>query len=586
MVNGLFGGPGNWDVIAEQLRQHLDPQQTLLHASTANSWFATHDGIDTCGCRLADEVRGLVAAQPSLTRVSIVAHSMGGLMARWGYAIGQLYNPASHTICGLQPAHFVTLATPHCGCDADGVAQVPFIGWTNELPLLGQQLFRFLQGISGPTAALLFRRTGQQFFMLDGKQQQQQQQLSAGSMTDVNSSNGISSSGSSSSDLPVLLQLTQDCPDRGLFFYSALAAFQTRTCYANTGADHLVGHANSSLRSLGQLPPLPPAAANAKGVVLDDPLTAAFFPQRWQHLQQQQQHNSAPPTAASGAAAGSAVAGGGVPAVCELLAQPYQPSRTWPTPPPQACSSSPAAGPAESPAGSSPRQAMAGLAADSADELMQLEAAPVGLGSAGSGGSSVKGGAEAAATTAAAEADLASGLSGAGTAAAASSESAAEAVAADVASLAAGGASRPQLVAHMLHRLQELPWRRIDVSFQGARFGFAHNNIQVTRRWLNFEGVAVPCHLAQQLQVMEAIVAPAATPAQDRDAAAAAAAAAHAGLDGSSRAADVQSSAGERGDREVAFYAAIEQHRRAPLAQQGQMVAQAPWPRRSSTQPA
>jgi hypothetical protein len=40
------------------------------------------------------------------------------------YAIGQLYNPASRTICGLQPAHFVTLATPHCGCDADGVAQV------------------------------------------------------------------------------------------------------------------------------------------------------------------------------------------------------------------------------------------------------------------------------------------------------------------------------------------------------------------------------------------------------------------------------------------------------------------------------
>lgn len=29
--------------------------------------------------------------------------------------------------------------------------------------------------------------------------------------------------------------------------------------------------------------------------------------------------------------------------------------------------------------------------------------------------------------------------------------------------------------------LQELPWRRIDVSFQGARFGFAHNNIQVRR---------------------------------------------------------------------------------------------------------
>jgi hypothetical protein len=156
--------------------------------------FATYDGIDACGCRLADEVRGLVAAQPSLSRISVVAHSMGGLMARCArrrsqqaagvlaaaaaaagvsmcarqqqecivadimlvsyhhiagctiagcqqpgciaddtrhtlvllcrYAIGQLYNPASRTICGLQPAHFVTLATPHCGCDADGVAQV------------------------------------------------------------------------------------------------------------------------------------------------------------------------------------------------------------------------------------------------------------------------------------------------------------------------------------------------------------------------------------------------------------------------------------------------------------------------------
>jgi hypothetical protein len=32
---------GNWDVIGEQLRQHTDPQQTLLHASTANSRCAS-----------------------------------------------------------------------------------------------------------------------------------------------------------------------------------------------------------------------------------------------------------------------------------------------------------------------------------------------------------------------------------------------------------------------------------------------------------------------------------------------------------------------------------------------------------------
>lgn len=63
----------------------------------------------------------------SLERISIIAHSMGGLIAR--YALGLLYNPASRTVCGLEPCHFVTLATPHLGCDADGVAQVqyPFV---------------------------------------------------------------------------------------------------------------------------------------------------------------------------------------------------------------------------------------------------------------------------------------------------------------------------------------------------------------------------------------------------------------------------------------------------------------------------
>lgn len=52
---------------------------------------------------------------------------------------------------------------------------------------------------------------------------------------------GLSSS--STSHLPLLLQLTQDCPDRGLYFYSALAAFKTRTCYANMGELSLVSEA-------------------------------------------------------------------------------------------------------------------------------------------------------------------------------------------------------------------------------------------------------------------------------------------------------------------------------------------------------
>lgn len=36
MVNGLFGSAANWDVIAEQLQQHLPPD-TLLHPSQVNA---------------------------------------------------------------------------------------------------------------------------------------------------------------------------------------------------------------------------------------------------------------------------------------------------------------------------------------------------------------------------------------------------------------------------------------------------------------------------------------------------------------------------------------------------------------------
>lgn len=56
----------------------------------------------------------------------------------------------------------------------------------------------------------------------------------------------------------------------------------------------------------------------------------------------------------------------------------------------------------------------------------------------------------------------------------------------------------------VLRRLQTLPWRRVDVSFQQSSMPFfAHNHIQVTRKWLNWEGASVCEHLAKQLATME-----------------------------------------------------------------------------------
>ncbi|KAF8063649.1 IPK2 [Scenedesmus sp. PABB004] len=536
LVNGLFGGPANWDVTCDALRREL-PAAVLLHPSAVNTRFATYDGIDVCGARLADEVRGVVAAHPSLTRLSIVAHSMGGLIAR--HALGALYNPGLGTVCGLAPAHFVSIASPHLGCDADGVAQVPFVGWTGGLPLLGGPLYRLLADIAGPTASLIFRATGRQFFMLDGT---------------TTTTRGGADAGTAR--LPLLLQLTMDCPDRGLYFYSALTSFESRTCYANTDGDHLVGWANSSLRALAELPPLPPTASAAKGVVLEDPLAAAFFPHTWRALQaawqqQQQQQDGEKGSLAAAAAA--------------AISQPCQPSTAWRQAPQHsgagwhelqngrggaAASAQPAATPAES-----------------GDELVALAPARGGPADADADGAAPADAVPAAAA-AAAEQDLAAGLGGRGTPAAARGD--------------ADG--RAALLARMLSRLQELPWRRVDVSFSGARWGLPHNNIQVTRRWLNFEGAAVPAHVARELALLEALAAPAAPAAAAAGESLEAAAlqpyahqvGGHGETDGlPSTLADgagrflKKLQAGERGRREAAFYAAVEQQRTAPAASCG-----------------
>ncbi|KAL0029171.1 hypothetical protein WJX79_000097 [Trebouxia sp. C0005] len=210
MANGLFGKASNWDVVIDELQKVLDTSQTLLVASDANSLMQTFDGIDSCGDRLAAEVRQKAKEYPSLEKISLLGHSMGGLLVR--YAAGKLYDPITHLICGLIPAHFITLATPHMGCDGEGPAQVPFIGWTGEVPVAGHSIQRLLQSVAKPFVATFMKRTGQQFFMHDTEEDRQ----------------------------PLLVRMSQDSAQNG-YFLAALNSFVTRTCYANAGGDHLVG---------------------------------------------------------------------------------------------------------------------------------------------------------------------------------------------------------------------------------------------------------------------------------------------------------------------------------------------------------
>ena len=57
---------------------------------------------------------------PALCMAVFIPHSL--------CSVGKLYDPSSRLICGLKPAHFLTLATPHMGCDGEGPAQVNLSG--------------------------------------------------------------------------------------------------------------------------------------------------------------------------------------------------------------------------------------------------------------------------------------------------------------------------------------------------------------------------------------------------------------------------------------------------------------------------
>ena len=95
----------------------------------------TYDGVDVCGERVLPELRRLVAAHPTLTALSLVGYSFGGLVAR--YLAGCLF---VDSFLGLSPLNLVTFASPHLG---------PILSSARAQPLL-----RTLGGLSGQQMAL------------------------------------------------------------------------------------------------------------------------------------------------------------------------------------------------------------------------------------------------------------------------------------------------------------------------------------------------------------------------------------------------------------------------------------------------
>ncbi|KAL5549037.1 hypothetical protein UlMin_004268 [Ulmus minor] len=236
MVNGINGSAADWTYGAEQFVKKL-PDKVFVHCSKCNYARLTFQGVDKMGERLAEEVLNVVKNQCELQKISFVAHSLGGLVAR--YAIGKLYEsvpklePSSHngdrlneedthnlsqchkqthqgTIAGLEPMNFVTVATPHLG--SKGHKQLPFLC---GLP--------FLERRATETAHWIVGRSGKHLFLTDADR-----------------------------DKPLLLRMVNDTDD--LKFISALRVFKRRVAYANANYDHMVGWRTSSIRRPSELP--------------------------------------------------------------------------------------------------------------------------------------------------------------------------------------------------------------------------------------------------------------------------------------------------------------------------------------------
>lgn len=212
LVHGIMASPSDWTYADAELTRELG-SNFLVYVSSSNSYTKTFSGIDGAGNRLADEILSVVRRTNSLKRISILAHSLGGLFAR--YAIGVLYSSDTGTIAGLDPINFITLATPHLG--VRGKNQLPF--------LFGVP---FLEKLALPLAPIVIGRTGRQLFLTDGK----------------------------ASKPPLLLRMASDYDETK--FISSLAAFKSRILYANVSYDHMVGWRTSSIRRETELvkPPL------------------------------------------------------------------------------------------------------------------------------------------------------------------------------------------------------------------------------------------------------------------------------------------------------------------------------------------
>ena len=198
LCHGLYGLPSELFAVRDKLRA---VSGCLVHCCESYAGGGTKRGLDEIGSLIADEVRSVVDARaaeaggPTLSTISFVGHSMGGVVAR--SAIGKLFNAADGTVACLKPLVYVSTASPHLG--------ITNYGPLPQLPI----------ALTAPLASIFAGRSGHDLFSIDTE------------------------------DGVVRRLATEDHPLR------ALASFSSRRSYALKAGDMLVDFARSAFQTPG-----------------------------------------------------------------------------------------------------------------------------------------------------------------------------------------------------------------------------------------------------------------------------------------------------------------------------------------------
>jgi predicted alpha/beta-fold hydrolase len=101
LSHGLHGGRHDLTYLAKGLEE----KGCIVLRSSASEFLESHKGVREGGTRLAMEVLEAREQFPSLSKVSFVGNSLGGLYCR--YAIKELYDKESGRIGDLKPQYFM-----------------------------------------------------------------------------------------------------------------------------------------------------------------------------------------------------------------------------------------------------------------------------------------------------------------------------------------------------------------------------------------------------------------------------------------------------------------------------------------------